>query len=92
MDEAGSQGLVQLVEVILSGCRQGGQRPAMEAVLKSHDGVAVRTLLLGGVLSRRLDGALVGLGTGIGKEHLLHAGFLAQKLGKPGTGRIVIEI
>ena len=92
MDKARSQGLVQLMEMILSGCRQGGQRPAVEAVLKGHNGVAVHALLPGGILSRRLDGALVGLGTGIGEEHLLHAGFLAQELGKLGAGLGVVEV
>ena len=38
MDKAGSQGLEQLMKVLLARSRQGCQGAAMEAVLERHDG------------------------------------------------------
>ena len=78
MDKAGGQRLEQLMKVLLSRSCQGCQRTAMEAVHQGHDGVAVRSLFLRGILPGHLDGALVGLRAGIGEEHLLHPGLLAQ--------------
>ena len=92
MGEAGGQGLEILVEVVLARGGQGGQGPAVEGVYQGDDGIAVRALLCGGILSRHLDGALVGLRAGVGEEDLLHAGSFAQELGELGTGLGVVEV
>ena len=92
MNKAGGQRLKILMEVILSGGSQGGQGTAMEAVHQRHDGIAVRPFLHGRVFSCHLDGTFVCLGTGIGEENLLHAGSLAQKLGKPCAGLGIVQV
>ena len=92
MDKAGSQGLEQLMEMILSGSRQGGQGTAMEAVYQRHDGITVRPLLLGGILSCHLDGAFVGFRAGVGEEDLLHAGLLAQQLCQFRAGLGIVQV
>ena len=92
MDKAGGQGLEQLMKVLLSRSRQGCQGAAMEAVLERHDGVAVHAFFLGGILSRHFYGALVGLRAGVGEKYLLHAGFIAQELGKFRARLGVIQI
>ena len=44
------------------------------------------------VLAGSLDGTLVGLGTGVPKEHSAHAGALAQLFGQLAAGGSVIEV
>ena len=48
--------------------------------------------MVGGVLARGLDGALVGLGAGVGEEDLFHAGLLAQQLRQLRVGRGEVEV
>ena len=92
MDEAGGQGLEQLVEFLLPGGGQGGQGAAVEGIPKGYDGIAVRALLLGSVFPGCLDGALVGLCAGIGEENLFHAGPLTEHLGQHGTWLSIVQI
>ena len=92
VDKAGGQGLEVLVELVLAGGSQGGESAAVEGVLQGENIIAVLALLPCGVLPRHLDGALVGLGAGVGEEDLLHAGSLAEHFGQNGAGLGVIKI
>ena len=92
MGEAGGQGLEQLVIVVLSGGRQGGQRPTVKAVAESNDGGAVRPLMLRGPFPRHLDQAFIRLGAGIAEKHLRHPGFFAQGPGQQGAGLGIVQI
>ena len=64
----------------------------MEAVHQRQDGVAVRALFIGRVLSCHLDGAFVGLRAGVGKEDLLHAGSFAEHFGELGARLGVVQV
>ena len=68
MDKTGGQRLEQLMVVILTGCGQGGQGSAVEAVFQGDDGIMICTLFLRRVLSCHFDGAFVGFRTGIGEK------------------------
>ena len=68
--KAHRQRLERLLEPVL---RRGGQRlhgASVEAALERNDGLALRALVLDGPAARRLHRALVGFGTGVGKERL----------------------
>ncbi len=60
------QRLEGLVLLRLSGCRQRGQRAAVERTQRTHHAVTAPTLVLPG----QLDGRLVGLRTRVLEEHL----------------------
>ena len=92
MDKTGRQRLEQLVIMILSRCGKGRDRSAMEAVFKRNDRGIVSALLFSRVLSRRLDRALVCFRAGVAKEHLLHAGELAQHLCQMCAWLGIIEV
>ena len=92
MDKAGGQWLEQFMEVVLSRCRQGGQRAPVETVHQRYDGIAVTALFPGGILSRHFNGAFVGFRTGIGEEYFLHPGFFTQELGKNRARLGVVEV
>ena len=66
-----------LVEHILAGGGQGGQRAAVERVYQRDDLVAGSTISISRIFAGGLDGALVGLGTGVAKENGIHAGAAA---------------
>ena len=80
------------MEHVLTGRGERRDRAAVEAVFERDDGVILRALAVGGVLARGLDGALVGLGAGVGEEDFLHAGFFAQQLRQLRVGRGVVEV
>ena len=65
MKEAFGQRLKDLVLAGLARRVQRRQSPAVERAVGADDGVAPRTR----PLARELDGALVGLGSGVRKEH-----------------------
>ena len=81
-----------VVEHVLPGRGERCDRAAVEAVFERDDGVVLRAFVVGGVLARGLDGALVGLCAGVGEEDLLHAGLLAQQLRQLRVGRGVVEV
>ena len=81
-----------VVEHVLPGRGERCDRAAVEAVFERDDGVVLRAFVVGGVLARGLDGALVGLRAGVGEEDLLHAGLLAQQLRQLRVGRGVVEV
>ena len=62
--------LERLVLGRLARRRQRRQRATVEAAVGAHDRVPAATAVLAG----QLDGALVGLGAGVGEEHLALAG------------------
>ena len=65
----------------LAGCRHGSQRAAMKRVAKGDDlegAIAVQLPPLAG----QLDRALVGLGTGVGKEDAVEAGVGGEQAGQ----------
>ena len=64
----------------------------MEAVFQCDDDVPLGAILVTGVFSRDFNGALVGLRAGVGEEHLLHSGFLAQELRQLRAGLGVVQI
>ena len=90
--KAGRQGLIQLMIMILAGGGKGGQRPAVKAVFQRDDGGTGRAFVFRGPLAGGLDGALVGLGPGIGEEDLRHPRFPAQGFRQPGARSGVIEV
>ena len=92
IDEALGQGSKIVVEDILTGRGQGGDRAAMEAVFQGDDGGIVLTLFLLRPLPGGLDGALVRLRAGIAEEDLLHAGLFAEHLRKLYAWLRIIEI
>ena len=57
------------MELVLAGRRQRGERTAVEALTRGHDDVRTTELDLAPATGQ-LDGALVGLGAGVGKERL----------------------
>ena len=80
------------MEHLLTGGGQGGDGAAVEAVHQRDDRGAVLVVVVHAVLTGSLDGALVGLGTGVAKEHLAHAGALAQLFGQLAAGGRVVEV
>ena len=90
--KAGSQRLEEFVEVILSGGGQGGQGPAMEALLQRHNSRAGGSFVFRSPFPGNLDGAFIGFCSGIGEEHLGHAGLITQGLGQVGTGSSVEQV
>ena len=81
-----------LVELILSGGGQRRNRAAVEGVVQRDDGGTALAVLVEAVLSRQLDHTLVGLAAAVGKEHVAHAGALAENLRQPGAGLRVKEV
>ena len=77
-----------MVEHLLAGGGQGGQGAAVEAVHQADDLIAALAVGVAAVLAGRLHGAFVGLGTGVGKEHLVKAGALAQGLAGVGVVQV----
>ena len=82
IEEAVVEGPEKLMEPVLAGGGQSGQGAAMEAVLQGDDLVPAGAVTVKAVFARSLDGALVGLGPRVAKEHLVHAGAAAQALGQ----------
>ena len=69
--KAARQRAEAILQPILHGGGNGLERTAVEAAAHAYDGVAAVTSTLG-VQTRELHRALVGLGTGVGKERLPH--------------------
>ena len=92
VDEPLVEGPEVLVEAVLPGGGQGGQGAPVEAVDQGDDGAAALAVVVKAVFAGGLDGALVGLGPRVGKEHLAHAGAAAQGLGQLGAGGGVVEV
>ena len=90
--KAGSQGLEEFMEMILTGGGQGGQRTTVEALLQRHNSRAGGSFVFRGPFPRNLDGAFIGFCSGIGEEHLGHAGLITQGLGQVGTGGSVEQV
>ena len=67
--KAGGHGPEALVELVLPGGGKGRERATVEALARGHDGVGPAQLALAPA-ARDLDGALVGLGAGVGEEGL----------------------
>ena len=86
IDEAVDEGTEILMERVLAASRQGGNGPAVEAVLQSDDRIAAVTVFVMGIFPDRLDGAFVGFGTGVGEEDFLHARLLAEFFSQDGLG------
>ena len=92
IQEALVEGAEVVVEHLLTGGGQGGDGAAVEAVHQRDDRGAVLAVVVHAVLARGLNGTLVGLGTGVAKEHLAHAGALAQLFGQLAAGRGVVKV
>ena len=92
IDKALVEGAKVVVEHLLTGGGQGGNGAAMEAVDQRDHNIAALAVVVKAVLAGSLDGTLVGLGTGISKKHLVHAGALAQLFGQLAAGGSVIEV
>ena len=90
--EALVEGAEVVVEHLLPGGGQGGKGAAMEAVDQRDDVVAVLAVMVYAVLAGGLDSALVGFGAGVAKEHLTHAGALAQLFRQLAAGRGIVEV
>ena len=86
IDEAVDEGTEILMERVLAASRQGGNGPAMEAVLQGDDRIAAVTVLVMRIFPGRLDGTFVGFGTGVGEENFLHARLLAEFFSQDGLG------
>ena len=86
IDEAVDEGAKVFMERVLAASRQGGNGPAVEAVLQGDDGVAAVAVFVVRILAGRLDGTFVGFGTGVREEDLLHARLLAEFFGQDGLG------
>lgn len=90
--EARRQRIVEFVIVILPRRGKGGQRSAVKTVLHRNDGVAVRAVLVGGVLARGFDRALVRLGARVREKDLFHPGLLHEQFGEIRAGGGVKKI
>ena len=86
IDEAVDEGTEVFMERVLAARRQGGNGPAVEAVLQGDDGIAAIAVFVVRILAGRLDGTFVGFGTGIREEDLLHTRLLAEFFGQDGLG------
>ena len=63
---------------------QGGNGPAVEAVLQGDDGITAVAIFVVRIFAGRLDGTFVGFGTGVGEEDFLHACLLAEFFSQDG--------
>ena len=83
-----------MVEHVLSGGGQRGDRAAVEAVVQRDDAWrAPSPYLSHGVFARGLDGALVGLRAGVGEEHLASCRCCSHSIFASRTMRLgVIEV
>ena len=86
------EGAEVVVEHLLTGGSQGGQGAAVEAVHQADDLIAALAVGVEAVLAGRLHGAFVGLCAGVGKEHLVKAGALAQGFGQLAAGVGVVQV
>ena len=91
-NESRRKRLIKLMEYILAGCRKSGKGPAVEAVFQSYYRIVFLSLMLRGVFSYGLYAVFICLGSGVGVEHLFHAGLFAQKFRKPYAGLRIIKI
>ena len=80
MHKACRHGAEGLLIFLLPGSRQRGQRAPVEGILHSDDLVPVDSLG-GEEAPRQLDGALVGLRTGVGEERPVCTAVFHQQLG-----------
>lgn len=85
------QGLITGLDGPVAGGTQGCKGAAMEGVFHDDDGGQVDPLLMT-VAACQLDGRLVGFGTGIAKEHVVHAGKLNQLFAQEGLLRNGIDV
>ena len=90
--EALVEGTEVVVEHLLPGGGQGSDGAAMEAVDQRDDHITALAVVVEAVFAGRLDGTLIGLGTGVAKEDLAHAGALAQLFGQLAAGGRVVEV
>ena len=77
-------GRAEALEMLgLAAGRDGGERPAVEGALEGDEAVALRRSLREMIAARDLHRALNRLGAGIGEEHIVGEGFLAEPRREP---------
>ena len=90
--EAGGR-LAEAFQVFLvAGGGDGGQRAAVERALEGDDAPPLGMAVGEVVAPRQLDGALAGFGAGVGEEHLVGEGRLAQPLGEALLAGDAVEV
>src|SRR3546814_2707649 len=72
--------LEAIAHLVLIGCRDGAQRPAMKSVGEGYEFVLLRIAIGIMIAARRLDGAFQRLRTAIGEEHRVGKGVIHQPL------------
>ena len=81
-----------IVDDLLAGGGGGGQRAAVEGLQHGDDHIALGVAVVHGVLTGQLDLTFVGLGAGVGEEHLLEAAVLADQLTDLDGGLVVVVV
>ena len=90
--EALDHGTEAVQVFLLAAGRQRRQGAAVEGALVGDDAVALRPAARRLVLARHLDGALQGLGAGIGEKHHVRETGDAQAGGQPFALRDTVEV
>ena len=90
-NEAGDQRFEAGLDLAVAGCTQGGQGAAVEGALEYHDGGLVDPALVA-VKTGQFDGGLVGLGAGVAKKTVLHAGDRCQRLAQLLLGLDPVQV
>ena len=67
------------MELFLTRCGQGGQRPAVEGSFHGDDLISILSNLLLRIFPRQFEGPLVGFGAAIAEENFIRKGVLAEK-------------
>ena len=89
LHEAGHLGFIEMLPLRLARCGHRGKRAAVEAVIHGDDLIGA-VAMFRAPLARQLDGALVGLGAAVGKEHLMQPAMPRQQIRQPDH-LIVVE-
>ena len=77
-------GRAEALEMLgLAAGRDGGKRPAVEGALEGDEAVALGRSLAEMIAARDLHRAFNRLGAGIGEEHVVGEGFLAEPRSEP---------
>ena len=90
--EVRREGAEVVVEHLLPGGGQRGERAAVERVDERDDLAAAFAVFVGAVLARAFDRALIGLGAGIAEKHPVQPGALAQPPRQPPAGGGIVQV
>ena len=92
MVEAVDRGAEALEVLGLPAGGDGGERPAVKGAFEGDEAVALRLSLLEMIAARDLHRAFDRLGAGIGEEHIVGEGLLAEPRRQPLLSRDAMQI